>query len=336
MYIYTIDLDCFLATCSTFKVNSVLSCRRNERLIRIILTHSSIRTAVVGILEYAKNSIRRNDREDWRIYKSSHSRTRTRIIPCRRRRRESALTRETERQTGRDRKFVYRQSRRPNPPEKRSLNVLWSRGGLSAVERQAFPKHRGTRPTPGGGRQQVTTEQTYTNNSRERFYSLSLSLLYLFFPLYFSLFLCLSSTFVTVEQPVVRRRQSIYRPSAETRSYVEHTWEWNVRGTNMCIYVRTLRCGGENGRARVDLVPYVGCGRPRMPVHPSFVPFEGLPSIAELLLSCEKRARYLYCASRTVKHISRLTLNHFSNPFPVCILAVQSSPRMIVISVWFS
>lgn len=54
---------------------------------------------------------------------------------------------------------------------KRSRSMLWSSSGLSAVERQAFPKHRGTRPTPGGGRQQVTTGQTYTNNSRERFYS---------------------------------------------------------------------------------------------------------------------------------------------------------------------
>lgn len=115
---------------------------------------------------------------------------------------------------------------------KRSRSKLWSSSGLSAVERQAFPKHRGTRPTPGGGRQQVTTGQTYTNNSRERFYSpLSFPLPPLALPL--SLLLSyslppspssfLSLTFVVVDQPVVRRGQSIYRPSTETRRYVEHT-----------------------------------------------------------------------------------------------------------------
>lgn len=128
--------------------------------------------------------------------------------------------RETEKQRGRSEIRISAKSGRPNPPAERSRSMLRSSCGLSTVERQAFPKHRGTRPTPGGSRQQVTTEQTYTNNTRERFYfprSLSFS-----FFLYLSLLF--SFTFVADDQPVVvRRRQSIYRSSTETRRYVGHT-----------------------------------------------------------------------------------------------------------------
>lgn len=50
------------------------------------------------------------------------------------------------------------------PSDRIETSLILSVGmdGLSLERRQAFPKHRGTRPAPGGGRQQVTTSQTHT------------------------------------------------------------------------------------------------------------------------------------------------------------------------------
>jgi len=179
------------------------------------------------------------------------------------------VNKKTEKQKG---KFAHRQSRRPNPPEKRSpRSTLWSPGGLSTVERQAFPKHRGTRPTPGGGRQQVTTEQTYTNNSRERFYSpsfLSLSP----FSLLFSFSLPFSSWLSTSR-------------SFSNNRYIDHLRKLDVMSSiresrNVHTYVKLEEEGNLRRAIANPSLPYVGCGRPRTSVHPSFMLFEGSPSTA--------------------------------------------------------
>lgn len=121
------------------------------------------------------------------------------------------------------------------------------------VERQAFPKHRGTRPTLGGSRQQVTTEQTHEQH-RERFYFPRSRFLSFF--LYLSVSPPFSFTFVAVDQPVVRRRQSIYRSSTETRRYIGRVGTRESRNTNVYTYIGE----GTEGRERIRCLTWVVVG----------------------------------------------------------------------------
>jgi len=121
---------------------------------------------------------------------------------------------------------------------------------------------------PRGGRQQVTTdihEQQPWALLLPFPPSLSVSLSRLFL----SLFLSLLSSWLSTSQSFSNR-------------YIDRSRKPDVMSsTRESRNVRMSGRGEEgNRRAIADPLPYVGCGRPRTSVHPSFVPFEGLPSIA--------------------------------------------------------
>lgn len=124
-------------------------------------------------------------------------------------------TRERERQEG-------RQTGNSGPESsdlihrRRDLRAcVWSAGRFVGGRTTSVPQTQRDKANPRGVGQATSDHRADIHEQQpcQCFYSPS--------PL--PLFSSLSFTFSTVEQPVVRRRQSIYRPSTETRRYVEHT-----------------------------------------------------------------------------------------------------------------
>lgn len=121
--------------------------------------------------------------------------------------------RPNKRNKGGDRKFAYRWRVADLIHRRKEISGhALVAGRFVGGRTTSVPQTQRDKANPRGW--QATSDHRHTNNSRERFYTLLLPL---------SSSLLLSFTFVAVDQPVVRRRQSIYRSSTETRCYVEHT-----------------------------------------------------------------------------------------------------------------
>lgn len=112
--------------------------------------------------------------------------------------------------------------------------------------------------------------QTYTNNTRERFY----------FPRSFFLFLSLSICTSSFLFYLCGCRPAGRRSSTTIDISIVHG---NPTLCRAHVRVETLTCKRTLVRGpkdeSADPLPYVGCGRPRTSVHPSFMPFDGLLSI---------------------------------------------------------
>jgi len=72
--------------------------------------------------------------------------------------------------------------------------------------------------------------------------------------------------------------------SFSNNRYIDHLRKLDVMSSiresrNVHTYVKLEEEGNRRAIANPSL-PYVGCGRPRTSVHPSFMPFEGSPSTA--------------------------------------------------------